>query len=86
MSQKKLKDLGIFKGDPVLLRGNKRRTTLAVALIDKECDEDKIRMNKVIRKNLRVHLGDIVTVKPCPDAPNLTKVHILPFEDSIEGI
>ena len=39
-----------------------------------------------MRKNLRVHLGDVVTVKACPDIPNGTRVHILPMEDTIEGI
>jgi len=29
---------------------------------------------------------DIVTVKPCQDVPNLTKIHILPFDDSVEGL
>lgn len=43
-------------------------------------------MNKVIRKNLRIRLGDCVTVKAAGDVPNLTKIHILPFDDSIEGI
>jgi len=43
-------------------------------------------MNKCIRKNLRVHLSDVVVVKPKTDIANLTKVMILPFKDSIEGL
>jgi transitional endoplasmic reticulum ATPase len=52
-------------------------------------------MNKVIRKNLRLRLGgkpalskilDVVAVHPCPDIPNGNKVHILPIDDTIEGI
>jgi len=43
-------------------------------------------MNKVVRRNLRVRLGDIVSVHPCPDIPNGNKVHILPIDDTIEGI
>ena len=31
-------------------------------LAEEECDEHKIRMNKVVRSNLRVRLGDVVTV------------------------
>ena len=32
-------------------------------------------------------MGDIVSVHPCPnDVPNATKIHVLPFSDSIEGI
>lgn len=97
MTQGKMDELKIYKGDTVILRGNsilhslgkKRKTSIAIALITDPKDEmpaDKIRMNKVMRKNLRVHLGDIVTVKACPDIPNGTRVHILPMEDTIEGI
>ncbi len=69
--------------------GKKRKTSVAIALISDAKDNlapDKVRMNKVLRKNLRVHLGDVVTIKPCPDIPNGTRVHILPMEDTIEGI
>lgn len=46
----------------------------------------KIRMNKVVRRNLRVRLGDVIAVHPCPDIPNGNRVHILPIDDTIEGI
>lgn len=89
MAQAKMDELKIYKGDTVILKGKKRKTSVAIALIADPKDNfapDKIRMNKVLRKNLRVHLGDIVTVKPCTDMPNGNKVHILPMEDTIEGI
>ena len=43
-------------------------------------------MNKVVRKNLRIRLGDIVQIKAAGDVPNFAKIHVLPFEDTIEGI
>lgn len=43
-------------------------------------------MNKVVRRNLRVRLGDVVAIHPCPDIPNGNRVHILPIDDTIEGI
>ena len=46
----------------------------------------RIRMNKVVRRNLRVRLSDVVAVHPCPDIPNGNRVHILPIDDTIEGI
>ena len=46
----------------------------------------RIRMNKVVRRNLRVRLGDVISVHPCPDIPNGNRVHILPIDDTIEGI
>ena len=43
-------------------------------------------MNKVARNNLRVKLGDMVNVHPCLDIKYGKRVHILPFDDSIEGL
>ena len=43
-------------------------------------------MNKVVRKNLRVRLGDVVQIRPAGEVPNLTKIHVLPIQDTIEGI
>jgi transitional endoplasmic reticulum ATPase len=79
-------ELNIFHGDTVMLRGNKRKRCPAVAIKDDELDNEKIRMNRCIRNNLRVRLGDIVVVKPNTEIVNLTKIHILPFKDSIEGL
>lgn len=43
-------------------------------------------MNKVARNNLRVKLGDLVNVHQCLDIKYGKRVHILPFDDSIEGL
>ena len=43
-------------------------------------------MNKTIRKNLRIRLGDVVSVKAAGQVPNLTKIHVLPLSDTIEGL
>jgi len=43
-------------------------------------------MNKCVRKNIRCRLGDLVTVKGASEVPNLTKIHVLPMADTIEGI
>merc|ERR1712159_246669 len=42
--------------------------------------------NKVVRKNLRVRLGDVVSVHQCTDVKYGKRVHVLPFGDSIEGV
>lgn len=43
-------------------------------------------MNKVVRSNLRVRLGDVVSVHQCPDVKYGKRVHILPVDDTIEGL
>jgi len=44
------------------LQGKKRKDTVCIVLSDDTVEEAKIRINKVVRKNLRVKLGDIVSV------------------------
>jgi transitional endoplasmic reticulum ATPase len=90
MTAKKMEELKLFNGDTVLLKGKKRRDSVCIALtIEEGADDlgdDKIRMNKVVRNNLRVRFGDVVAVHPCPDIPNGNRVHILPIDDSVEGL
>eukprot|EP00889_Picochlorum_renovo_P000234 jgi/Picre1/27264/NNA_000233.t1 len=62
-----METLELFRGDTVLLKGKKRRDTVCIVLADDTIEEGKIRLNKVVRKNLRVRLGDIVSIHQCPD-------------------
>lgn len=39
-----------------------------------------------MRKNLKVRLGDLVSVSACGDVPYGKRVHVLPFDDTIEGV
>jgi transitional endoplasmic reticulum ATPase len=68
------------------LQGKKRRDTICIVLADDSCEEHKIKMNKVVRANLRVRLGDIISVHQCPDVKYGNRVHILPMDDTIEGV
>jgi len=87
LTQKKMDELKIFKAETVILKGKKRKETIAIALPDDgNLEDEKIRMNKVVRRNLRVRLGDIVNITKFPNVPMGKRIHILPFEDTIEGI
>ena len=86
LSTAKMEALELFRGDTVLLKGKKGKETICIAISDDSCEETSIKMNKVVRKNLAVRLGDVVTVLPCPDVPYGKRVHILPIDDTIEGI
>lgn len=59
--------LQLFRGDTVLVRGKKRKDTVLIVLADDDLDDGSARMNRVVRHNLRVKHGDIVTIHPCPD-------------------
>jgi transitional endoplasmic reticulum ATPase len=86
MSNKRMEQLELFRGDNLLLKGKKNRTTMCVVLGDDNIDENSICMGKCTRKNLRVRLGDFVHIKQTDDIPSAKKVHILPLDDTIEGI
>lgn len=81
-----MEKLQLFRGDTVLLKGKKRHDTVCIVLHDESCDEGKIRLNKVVRHNLRVRLGDVVSIHQCPDVKYGKRVHILPIDDTIEGL
>ncbi|KAI6042473.1 P-loop containing nucleoside triphosphate hydrolase protein [Pisolithus marmoratus] len=81
-----METLSLFRGDTVIVRGKKRRDTVLICLSSDEVEEGRIQMNKVARNNLRVKLGDLVGVHQCLDIKYGKRVHILPFDDSVEGL
>lgn len=50
-----------------MVKGKKRKTTVLIVLNDDELDDGSARINRVVRHNLRVKHGDIVTVDACAD-------------------
>merc|ERR1711904_726823 len=81
-----MEELNMFRGDNVLVKGKKRKDTVCIVLADDNLEDSKIRLNKVVRKNLRVRLGDIVSVHAFGDVPYGKRVHVLPLDDTIEGV
>ncbi|KAK9818285.1 hypothetical protein WJX72_010100 [[Myrmecia] bisecta] len=86
LNLKTMETLQLFRGDTVLLKGKKRKDTVCIVLADDTVEEAKIRINKVVRKNLRVRLGDVVSVHQCTDVKYGKRVHVLPIDDTIEGV
>ncbi|KAJ7379603.1 hypothetical protein OS493_013998 [Desmophyllum pertusum] len=41
---------------------------------------------KMEERNLRVRLGDIVSVQACPDVNYGKRIHVLPIDDTVEGL
>jgi len=82
----KMEELSLFRGDTVLLKGKKRKETVCIVLNDEELDAGKIRMNKVVRNNLKVRLGDVISVHQLTDVKFGERIHVLPIAESIEGL
>ena len=77
-----METLQLFRGDTVLVKGKKRKDTVLIVLADDELDDGSARMNRVVRHNLRVKHGDIVTVHPCPDIKYVS----FSIQDSVSNV
>ena len=72
ISEKKMEELNLMRGDQVKLRGKKRKETICIAFTPddgEELKDSEIKMNKGTRRNLRVRLSDIVIVEPLMELP-----------------
>ncbi|KAI8590089.1 P-loop containing nucleoside triphosphate hydrolase protein [Geranomyces variabilis] len=81
-----METLNFFRGDTVLLKGKKRKDTVLIVLSDDSVEPSKIRINKVVRNNLRLRLGDVVSIHSCSEIKYGARIHVLPIDDTIEGI
>lgn len=86
LSREKMDELQLFRGDSVLLKGKKRQKTVCIVLSDDSVPDEKVRMNRCVRNNLRVRLGDVVSIQACPDIKYGKRIHILPIDDTVEGL
>lgn len=73
LSNNTMETLQLFRGDTVLVKGKKRKDTVLIVLADDDLDDGNARMNRVVRHNLRVKHGDVVTVNPCADIKYVSK-------------
>ena len=70
----------------VLLKGKRRKESVCIVLSDDTVSDEKVRLNRVVRNNLRVRLGDVVAIQSCPDVKYGKRIHVLPIDDSVEGL
>jgi len=78
-----METLQLFRGDTVLVKGKKRKDTVLIVLADDDLDDGSARINRVVRHNLRVKHGDIITVHPCPDIKYVGFKNILSRKDLV---
>ncbi|KAI8069401.1 transitional endoplasmic reticulum ATPase [Gongronella butleri] len=86
LSTATMETLQLFRGDTVLVKGKKRRETVLIVLADDDVEDNKCRINKVVRNNLRLRLGDIISIHPCPDIKYGKRILVLPIDDTVEGL
>ncbi|KZV93968.1 hypothetical protein EXIGLDRAFT_766109 [Exidia glandulosa HHB12029] len=61
-------------------------SSVLICLSSDDVDEGKIQLNKVARNNLGIKLGDLCSVHACHDIKYGKRIHVLPFDESIEGL
>ncbi|ODV85968.1 hypothetical protein CANARDRAFT_7327 [[Candida] arabinofermentans NRRL YB-2248] len=86
MSSNTMELLQLFRGDAALIKGKKRKDTVLIVLADDDMEDGVCRINRVARNNLRVRLGDVVSIHPCPEIKFATRISVLPIADTIEGL
>nr|CDS19413.1 transitional endoplasmic reticulum atpase [Echinococcus granulosus] len=86
LSTATMNELELFRGDTVSVTGKRRKQTVCVALSDDSVADERVCMNRCVRNNLRVRLGDIVSIKAFPDIKYGQRIHVLPIDDTIVGL
>ncbi|XP_062510149.1 transitional endoplasmic reticulum ATPase-like isoform X2 [Corticium candelabrum] len=86
LSQQKMDELQLFRGETVMLTAKIRLKTVCIVMPDDSASDNYVRMNRVARQNLRVRLGDVVSIRACPDIKYGKRVHVLPIDDTVEGL
>ena len=74
------------RGDTVIIKGKRNKNTVCIVLQDDTIEPGNIRMHKVARKNVKVRLGDMIFLYPCKDIKYGQRIHVLPIDDTIEGL
>ncbi|KAG2830265.1 hypothetical protein PC129_g4116 [Phytophthora cactorum] len=81
-----METMGITHGDVVLLAQGGRKT-VALARLDAsdEAQPGVARVSTIMRRNLRIDIGDDVTVTGLgSDVPNGTFIRVLPIDDTVD--
>ena len=64
----------------------KRKESVSVCIVLSDDTVSDKKMNRVVRNNLRLKLGDVLAIHSCPDVKYGTRVHVLSNIDSVEGL
>ncbi|XP_065906766.1 transitional endoplasmic reticulum ATPase-like [Dysidea avara] len=84
LSQEKMEELHLYRGDAVLLKGKNDKEAVCIVLSGEQCMVHKVYLNNVVRQNLGVNFDDEVSVSFI-DVQYGQAIHVLPFSDTLEG-
>ena len=77
-----MRDLGIRKGDIVLIKGNRETVAIADRAYPADVGEGIIRIDGILRRNAKASIGDIATIKKA-EVKEAKKIMIAPAQKGI---
>ncbi|CAG8482365.1 2800_t:CDS:2 [Paraglomus occultum] len=86
LSPAAMKKLRLYCGATALIEGRKGYNTILIVWADEGCEDVKVRINQVVRTNLRVRLGDVVSIQLFSDIKDGRRVQLLPIDNTVEGV
>ena len=86
LSKAKMDELELHQGDTVEISGKLKKSTYGFVLEDDAASDEHIRLNRTIRSNAGVKLGDTVRIRPQYELIHGKRVQILPIKDTVEGL
>jgi len=79
VSPMKMDELGLFHGGNVLIKGMEGKDTVCMVVRGTSLTDAQICMNETVRHNLRVRIGDTVSVQDCAEVPDGECVRVRPL-------
>ena len=67
ISKNTMQSLQFLRGDAVVITENNGRDTVLIVVSNDELEDGYAYINHVVRDNLRVRQGDVITIYPCLD-------------------
>lgn len=92
LTKTKLKELGLKDGDVMLVRGKKRRESIAVVRLSTFAPSKSPTPNTIIfttkriRSNLRVRADDVLSISKVAKHPRGKSILLSPYTEDIEGL
>ncbi|CAF1261051.1 unnamed protein product [Adineta steineri] len=81
LSSNKIAQLGLNSNDVVILIGKKCCETVGIILADAEYTDDRIRVSPIIKNNLRVRAGEVISIQKCTDIAVGKHIYVLPINN-----
>ncbi|CAI7617193.1 unnamed protein product [Penicillium crustosum] len=85
VSEKTMETLQLSRGDTVLIKEKNGRDTVLVVLSRNNLEDGYAYINRVVRDNLRVREGDVITMRSYLNIQYAKRITVQPTANNLEG-